>query len=107
MELFHPGSGHFCSLLQFLHHIGVCIMLIKARRRLAWLVGTSLVLLLVGVSGCGGGRQSEQQSLDEWFKNNPKAKRDTLAKFAGRVTVDGQPPAKDQKLFVILNDPDH
>ncbi len=85
-------------------------MLIRPRRRLAWLVGGSLVLLLfgVGVSGCGGGgRQSEQQSLDEYFKQNPKAKRDTLAKFAGRVSVDGQPPAKDQKLFVILNDPDH
>ncbi len=84
-------------------------MLIGARRRLAWLVGGCLALLLavIVVPGCGSGRQSESQALDEYFKNNPKSKRESVAKFAGRVSVDGQPPAKDTKLFVILNDPDH
>jgi hypothetical protein len=30
-----------------------------------------------------------------------------VAKFAGRVTVDGKPPNKNCTLFVILNDPRH
>ncbi len=84
-------------------------MVFRARRRLPWLSGGFLVLFLAaaGISGCGSGRQSETQQLDEYFKNNPKAKRETLAKLAGHVSVDGQPPAKGKKLFVILNDPDH
>ncbi len=84
-------------------------MLIRARRRLAGSFGGSFVLFLVAaaISGCGSGRQSETQQLDEYFKNNPKAKRETLAKFAGHVSIDGQAPPKDKKLFVVLNDPDH
>ncbi len=83
-------------------------MSFAAQRRIGWPWQSFLMLVLaIVLSGCPGGRQSEQQSLDEYFKNNPKAKRETLAKFAGRVSVDGQPPGKDQKLFVILNDPDH
>ena len=66
-----------------------------------------LFLATAAISGCGSGRQSETQQLDEYFKQNPKAKRETLAKFAGHVSVDGHPPAKDKKLFVVLNDPDH
>lgn len=31
----------------------------------------------------------------------------TLAKFAGRVTVDGRPPKKDCKIFLVLVDPKH
>lgn len=30
-----------------------------------------------------------------------------VAKFAGRITVDGKPPKEGAKLFVILTDPDH
>ena len=30
-----------------------------------------------------------------------------VAKFAGRVTIDGKPPKKNCRLFVILNDPNH
>jgi hypothetical protein len=84
-------------------------MVFRGRRRLAWFSGGFLVLFLAAaaISGCGSGRQSETQQLDEYFKNNPKAKKETLAKFAGHVSIDGQSPAKDKKLFVILTDPDH
>jgi hypothetical protein len=33
--------------------------------------------------------------------------KENLAKLVGRVTVDGQPPAEDRALVVILNDPEH
>ena len=84
-------------------------MFFAVQRRTDWPFPLlSLIFLAVlALQGCGSGRQSESQALDEYFKNNPKAKREALAKFAGHVSIDGQPPAKDTKLFVILNDPDH
>ncbi len=67
-----------------------------------------LVLLAVCLPGCGG-RKSEQAAVDQYFKDNPTAKRSTVAKFAGTVTVDGLPPEKggDSRLFILLNDADH
>jgi hypothetical protein len=84
-------------------------MVLRGRRRLAGSVhGTAFLFVIAAIcSGCPSGRPSETQQLDEYFKQNPKAKRETVAKFSGHVSVDGQPPAKDKKLFVILNDPDH
>jgi hypothetical protein len=56
--------------------------------------------------GCGGSAtQSAQQALDRQYKDNPQLQRPNLAKFAGTVTVDGQPPAKGTVIVVILNDP--
>jgi hypothetical protein len=57
------------------------------------------------VEGCGG-TQTAEQALDRQFQQHPEFKKSTLAKFSGRVTVDGMPPAKDARLFVILNDPE-
>jgi len=61
------------------------------------------------VAGCGG-TQTAEQALDRQFQQHPEFKKSTLAKFSGRVTVDGKPPSKDAqlkdaRLFVILNDP--
>ncbi len=57
------------------------------------------------LEGCGG-RPSEQQAVDEFFKNNSKSKQEAVARFAGRVTVDGLPPSRQlSRLFVILSDP--
>ena len=38
---------------------------------------------------------------------NTQYKRVEVAKFGGKVTIDGQAPDKDSKLFVILNDFNH
>ena len=62
----------------------------------------------MAVAGCGPKTPLAKQRLDREFKENPEFhKPEPVAKFAGRVTVDGQPPRRDCKLFVILNDPDH
>jgi hypothetical protein len=67
-------------------------------------------LLLVGaLEGCGGGRPSVDQAREEFYKNNPEiaSQRKQVAKFSGRVTVDGQAPPEGVTLFVVLNSPDH
>jgi len=64
----------------------------------AW-VGLALLAM-----GCNGGTQSASQALEHVYKENPQLKRLDLAKFAGRVTVDGQPPAARTAILVILND---
>jgi len=63
------------------------------------------LLLLSALSGCPG--QNAQQAIDKQVQDNPQFKKTAVAKFAGRVTIDGQPPAKEYSLFVILNDPQH
>jgi len=75
----------------------------KCRRWLTWsaLVGT---LAIVG-EGCGSGTQTAQQALEQQYKANPQLKRIGVTKFAGTVTVDGQPPAKGTVIVVMLNDP--
>ena len=68
----------------------------------------ALCLLALCLPGCSG-RKSEKEAVDQYFKDNPTAKRSNVARFAGTVTVDGQPPEKggDYKLFVLLNDPNN
>jgi hypothetical protein len=66
----------------------------------AWLV------FAASVAGCNG-NQSADQALERQIKDNPQLKRDNIAKFAGKVTVDGQPPASDCKMFVILTNAQH
>jgi hypothetical protein len=47
--------------------------------------------------------------VDQYFRSNPDAKRFTLGRFAGTVTIDGLPPEKKPatRLFILLNDPQH
>lgn len=59
-----------------------------------------------GASVAEAGAASEHRGAQSWddyrrFQARP------LAKFAGRVLVDGKGPRKDCKLFVILTDPKH
>jgi hypothetical protein len=72
-----------------------------------WLV--ALFILATALQGCGGAQQTEQQQTQEFFKSNPKiaASRKEVAKFSGRVTVDGMAPPQGVTLFVVLNDPEH
>jgi hypothetical protein len=68
-----------------------------------------LCVFLLGVlalEGCNR-NQNAEHGVDEYFKNTPNAKRLPLAKLAGRVTFDGQPPGSEGRLFVLLSDPDH
>jgi hypothetical protein len=67
---------------------------------LKWLLAFSLAA--AASQGCGSGKGTEEQVLDQFFKES-KMKRETVAKFAGHVTIDGQPPSRDVRLFVILN----
>jgi hypothetical protein len=64
------------------------------------------LLIAAGAAACNR-NQSANQALDQQFKDNPQFTKHNTARFAGHVTVDGQPPEKDCKLFVILNDPQH
>jgi hypothetical protein len=71
------------------------------------LIRLALPLLTIAMlQGCSQ-QKSVDQALDQQIKENPKLERVKVAKFAGRVTVDGQPPQAGYKLFVILNDPNH
>jgi hypothetical protein len=52
--------------------------------------------------------QTEQEAVEQYYKNNPgEQPQAPLAKVAGRVSIDGQPPAADLRLFVVLSDPGH
>ena len=74
-------------------------------RHSAWATSwLALVLVTLGAQGCGG--KSAKQALDEAYKQNPKSHPVEIAKFEGKVTIDGLPPSKPKtRLFVILNDP--
>src|SRR5271155_5267792 len=64
----------------------------------------ALVLLsAAGMAGCSGGKPTPQEEVDAAFKDNPQG-RLKLAKFQGRVTVDGQPPQDYLLLTVVLLD---
>ena len=69
------------------------------------LIGLAASLSLVAaLQGCGSSdrdKAAEEQAEQTGFK------KENLAKFAGRVRVDGQPPATDTALVVILNDSQH
>jgi hypothetical protein len=107
MEEIHPGSACFCTNF-YANSLatGVRDMLHTADRAPAclWFVVVSLVAASV-FSGCTGGshgtREDEQQQAAKGFKQAP------VAKMAGHVSIDGQPPEKETTLFVILNDPQH
>ncbi|HET6323193.1 MAG TPA: hypothetical protein VFG04_00730 [Planctomycetaceae bacterium] len=64
------------------------------------------LFLAAAALGCGGSK-SEKDTVDAWFDANPKLKREPVAQVAGHVSVDGQPPPKGARLFVILTDVDH
>jgi hypothetical protein len=63
------------------------------------------LFLVAAFQGCGGGSKidhaEEEQAKEIAFV------KENLAKLAGRVSVDGQPPAENTSLVVILNDPEH
>jgi hypothetical protein len=83
------------------------MFLAAGRRPCRLFVGVAAALFFAaGVSGCNSQR-SGNQTLDDQFKDNPQFKKTAVAKFAGTVTVDGQAPAKEWKLFVILTDAQH
>jgi hypothetical protein len=71
------------------------------------LFGLKAGLIAVGltITGCSG-RESADKALDRALKESNKT-RDATAKFAGKVTIDGQKPAlaKGQSLVVMLYDP--
>jgi hypothetical protein len=63
-------------------------------------------LLAAGALGGGCGRaQSLQEATDKALAENPRYQKIDLAKFSGRVAIDGQPPPKDSQLWIFLNDP--
>jgi hypothetical protein len=66
----------------------------------------AVLSLAAGFIGCSK-MPSEERSVEEFFQANPQLKRVPVAKVAGRVTVDGQPPSSGSRLYVILSDPEH
>jgi hypothetical protein len=66
---------------------------------------TILVVFALTIAGCSG-RENADQSLDRALQEANRT-RDATAKFAGRVTIDGQKPAlkRGQVLVVMLYDP--
>jgi hypothetical protein len=63
-------------------------------------------LLVAVTAGCSG-TVNPNAARDKQYAENTQYKRVEVAKFGGKVTVDGQPPDKGSKLFVILNDFNH
>jgi hypothetical protein len=63
------------------------------------------VLFSLGAAGCNG-PQSESEALKKALEVNNKS-AETVVKFSGTVTVDGQPPTVDRRnpLLVIAYDP--
>jgi hypothetical protein len=63
----------------------------------------------VGSNAAAGGAQVDRadNSGATNFDKNRIFEVLPVAKFAGQITVDGKPPAKVGKLFVILTDPNH
>jgi len=62
------------------------------------------LLLVAAFQGCN--ENQLDRAADEQAKEIGFAQQN-LAKLVGRVTVDGQPPAAETSLVVILNDPQH
>lgn len=68
--------------------------------------GLKPLALLASMAIFGGcGTRPAGQALEKQYKDNPQLQRATLAKFAGKVTVDGNPPGQGAVILVILNDP--
>jgi len=63
------------------------------------------VLTVLTAGGCGG-MSSANQALDRQLKES-NATREAVARFAGKVTIDGQPPApgRNEAVIVMLYDP--
>jgi hypothetical protein len=91
------------------------LALCASRRSIIALVGLFFVVDLAGCNrspnadqaavsiSAAGGSETDGSKFDKFreFQKLP------LAKFAGRVTVDGQPPKKDCKVFLVLADARH
>ena len=78
----------------------------------------ALLFVAVGLSGCNNGPSAGPSTVDKGaavgsatagktIDTNREFKKLSLSKFAGRVTIDGQPPKQGCKVFLILNDPNH
>ena len=76
----------------------MCFLARRAPQRSLMSVAACL-FLVAAFQGCTGNGSQVDRDAD--------AQGTKLAKLAGRVTVDGQPPAADTSLVVILNDPEH
>jgi hypothetical protein len=67
---------------------------------------TWLLLSLFAVTVFPGCNKTTERT-DEREQVNNLPNKIPVAKFAGHVSVDGQPPPEQATLFVILNDPQH
>jgi hypothetical protein len=76
------------------------------------------LFLAVALAGCNGSPPANEAAVDNQLSNSEETRHGQsnenrefqklpIAKFAGKVTIDGKPPIKDGKLFVILTDPKH
>jgi hypothetical protein len=76
------------------------------------------LFIAAGLAGCNGSRNADQAAVDSAgavgneaagipFDKFREFQKLPLAKFSGRVTVDGQPPKKDCKVFIVLADAKH
>jgi hypothetical protein len=104
MERLHPGLDQFVNASFF----GDRRMSSVARRAPSFECLLAFLVLAAALQGCSQ-QKSGKEAVDQYFNSNPDAKRATVARFAGNVTIDGQPPEKggDYKLFILLNDPEH
>jgi hypothetical protein len=85
----------------------MCSKVVHGRIASRMLLAPGLVALAV-MAGCGGHVQTAEEAMQKQLKANPQFHAPVpSAKFAGRVTADGQPPKEGCTLFVILNNPEH
>jgi len=80
--------------------------MIRTSRKMidVWRTGLALAILCLGTAGCNN-TQTSQQALDSQLKAL-NTQKEALGKFAGKVTLDGQPVSvpKGKALVVILYD---
>ncbi len=66
-----------------------------------------LLLAMALLEGCSQSHPLDDSRERQFTGAQKYELREAVAKFAGRVTVDGKPPKKNCRLFVILNDARH
>jgi hypothetical protein len=96
----------------------------RVRRVLQEIAGfapAAAVLVAIALAGCSASQEASQEAGASGtkvvpvgdappagnFEVNRVFRTLPVARFAGQVTIDGQPPKEGTKLFVILTDPKH
>jgi len=83
------------------------MMFFAARRGVGLSLSLLVVSLLAAAALPGCNNKSGEARPDELDQASKIPNKKSVAKVAGHVSIDGQPPEKNGVLFVVLSDPQH